>query len=76
MLFLGTEKYPDADEYQTFIAQHGGSRNAFTAKEHTNYFFDIENASLEPALDRFSQFFTAPLYGSLASTTKAIKLAE
>ena len=39
MLFLGTEKYPDPDEYQTFIAQHGGSRNAFTAREHTNYFF-------------------------------------
>lgn len=64
MLFLGTEKYPDADEYQTFIAQHGGSRNAYTAKEHTNYFFDIENASLEPALDRFSQFFTAPLFNA------------
>lgn len=62
MLFLGTEKYPDPDEYQTFISQHGGSRNAFTAKEHTNYFFDIENASLEPMLDRFSQFFTAPLF--------------
>jgi len=64
MLFLGTEKYPDADEYQTFIAQHGGSRNAFTAREHTNFFFDIENASLEPALDRFSQFFTAPLFNA------------
>ena len=64
MLFLGTEKYPDADEYQTFIAQHGGSRNAYTAKEHTNYFFDIENASLQPALDRFSQFFTAPLFNT------------
>ncbi|HIG65651.1 MAG TPA: peptidase M16 [Methyloprofundus sp.] len=64
MLFLGTEKYPDADEYQTFIAQHGGSRNAFTAKEHTNYFFDIENSSLEPTLDRFSQFFTAPLFNA------------
>ncbi|BCG62827.1 MAG: insulysin [Methyloprofundus sp.] len=62
MLFLGTEKYPDPDEYQAFSAQHGGSRNAFTAKEHTNYFFDIENASLEPMLDRFSQFFTAPLF--------------
>ena len=62
MLFLGTKKYPDPDEYQTYIAQHGGSRNAYTAKEHTNYFFDIENASLEPALDRFSQFFTAPLF--------------
>jgi secreted Zn-dependent insulinase-like peptidase len=62
MLFLGTEKYPDPDEYQTFSAQHGGSRNAFTAKEHTNYFFDIENDSLEPMLDRFSQFFIAPLF--------------
>lgn len=64
MLFLGTEKYPDPDEYQTFIAQHGGSRNAFTAREHTNYFFDIENSSLEPMLDRFSQFFTAPLFNA------------
>ena len=64
MLFLGTEKYPDPDEYQAFSAQHGGSRNAFTAKEHTNYFFDIENASLEPMLDRFSQFFTAPLFNA------------
>ncbi len=64
MLFLGTEKYPDPDEYQSFIAQHGGSRNAFTAKEHTNYFFDIENASLEPTLDRFSQFFTTPLFNA------------
>lgn len=64
MLFLGTKKYPDPDEYQTFIAQHGGSRNAYTAKEHTNYFFDIENGFLEPALDRFSQFFTTPLFNS------------
>lgn len=64
MLFLGTEKYPDPDEYQAFSAQHGGSRNAFTAKEHTNYFFDIENDSLEPMLDRFSQFFTAPLFNA------------
>ncbi|MDC9729432.1 MAG: insulinase family protein [Methyloprofundus sp.] len=62
MLFLGTEKYPDPNEYMNFIAQHGGSRNAYTAKEHTNYFFDIENKSLEPMLDRFSQFFIAPLF--------------
>jgi len=62
MLFLGTDKFPDPDEYQTFIAQHGGSRNAYTAKEHTNYFFDIETSALEPMLDRFSQFFIAPLF--------------
>lgn len=62
MLFLGTEKYPEAGEYQTFVAQHGGTYNAYTAAENTNYFFDIENAHLEPALDRFAQFFIAPLF--------------
>ncbi len=62
MLFLGTEKYPAAGEYQSFISQHGGSNNAYTAEEHTNYYFDIEHASLEPALDRFAQFFIAPLF--------------
>ena len=62
MLFLGTEKYPEAGEYQAFISQHGGNHNAFTAPEHTNYFFDIDSDYLDPALDRFAQFFIAPLF--------------
>lgn len=62
MLFLGTEKYPQAGEYQAFIAQHGGSFNAYTAAENTNYFFDIDNSQLEAALDRFAQFFITPLF--------------
>ena len=62
MLFLGTAKYPDSAEYQDFINAHGGSHNAYTSVDHTNYFFDIEPDSLEPALDRFSQFFVAPLF--------------
>lgn len=60
MLFLGTEKYPDPGEYQRFISEHGGSHNAGTGLENTNYFFDIDAAYLEPALDRFAQFFSAP----------------
>lgn len=62
MLFLGTAKYPDSAEYQDFINAHGGSHNAYTAVDHTHYFFDIEPDSLEPALDRFAQFFVAPLF--------------
>ena len=62
MLFLGTARYPEAGEYQEYIASHGGSHNAYTAYENTNYYFDIEKAWLEPALDRFSQFFIAPLF--------------
>src|SRR5690606_4911268 len=62
MLFLGTEKYPRAGEYQEFIGSHGGGHNAYTAYENTNYYFDIDKGWLEEALDRFSQFFIAPLF--------------
>ncbi|MEX0605336.1 MAG: insulinase family protein [Marinobacter sp.] len=62
MLFLGTEKYPDAGEYQQFIKSHGGSHNAFTAFQDTNYFFDVQAEHLEPALDRFAQQFSSPLF--------------
>ena len=61
MLFLGTEKYPDGSEYQKFISQHGGSNNAWTATEHTCFYFDIHHQHFNEALDRFSQFFISPL---------------
>lgn len=64
MLFLGTDKYPQPDEYQDFVSSHGGSHNAFTAFEHTNYFFDVDSRFLEPTLDRFSRFFVAPLFSA------------
>ena len=34
MLFLGTDKYPDAAEYERFITEHGGSHNAYTSFEN------------------------------------------
>lgn len=64
MLFLGTEKFPEPGEYQEFISSNGGSHNAYTAFENTNYYFDVEKGSLAPALERFSQFFIAPLFNS------------
>ncbi len=62
MLFLGTDKYPDSGEYARFISEHGGNRNAYTAFEHTNYFFDIDKDHLDEALDRFAQFFISPRF--------------
>ncbi len=64
MLFLGTDAYPAPDAYQSFINQHGGKHNAFTASQDTNYFFDIEPDSLPGALDRFSQFFITPRFNA------------
>ncbi len=61
MLFLGTEKYPDGSEYQKFISQYGGTNNAWTATEHTCFFFDIHYLHFDEAIERFSQFFSVPL---------------
>lgn len=62
MLFLGTDRYPEADSYQQYLSQHGGNHNAFTASQDTNYFFDIEPSALSGVLDRFSRFFIAPRF--------------
>ncbi|XP_059153920.1 insulin-degrading enzyme-like isoform X2 [Physella acuta] len=62
MLFLGTEKYPEENEYNKFLSEHGGMSNAFTTLEHTNYYFDVSPDYLPGALDRFSQFFCCPLF--------------
>jgi secreted Zn-dependent insulinase-like peptidase len=61
MLFLGTKTDPLPGSFHQYIANHGGSNNAWTGTEHTNYFFDISNEFIEPALTRFSHFFTEPL---------------
>ena len=62
MLFLGTQKYPDSDEFMTFLSQNGGNSNAFTALEDTNFHFAVNRDQLEGALDRFAQFFIAPKF--------------
>lgn len=67
MLFLGTKKYPEENEYTKFLNEHGGSSNAFTSNEHTNYYFDIAPEHLGGALDRFSQFFLEPLFTESAT---------
>ncbi|TLU67660.1 peptidase M16 [Thalassotalea litorea] len=61
MLFLGTKSFPDSGEYQQFISQHNGTNNAWTGSEHTCFYFDIDSEFFEPALERFSRFFSEPL---------------
>ncbi|CAI5522150.1 unnamed protein product [Closterium sp. Naga37s-1] len=61
MLFMGSVKFPDENEYDSFLRRHGGGSNAFTETEFTCYHFDVAHKYLHPALDRFAQFFVAPL---------------
>lgn len=47
MLFLGTQKYPNENEYNKFISENGGMTNASTFPDHTRYYFDIAPAHLK-----------------------------
>lgn len=61
MLFMGTDKYPSENEYSEYITNNGGMNNAYTSLTDTNYHFDCSNEGFEGALDRFAQFFIAPI---------------
>jgi len=64
MLFLGTERFPEEGEFERYISSNGGSNNAFTAGEDTNYYFDCGGDALPGALTRFADFFAAPLFSA------------
>ncbi len=61
MLFLGTERFPEANGYTEFMTQNGGTHNAYTWLDITNYMFKVNADAYDEALDRFSDFFKAPL---------------
>uniref|UniRef100_A0A915L512 Peptidase M16 N-terminal domain-containing protein n=1 Tax=Romanomermis culicivorax TaxID=13658 RepID=A0A915L512_ROMCU len=62
MLFMGTKKYPVENDYDNYLSNHGGSSNAYTTAEHTNFFFEVGPDHLDGAIDRFAQFFISPLF--------------
>ncbi|KAL8702430.1 MAG: hypothetical protein Q9201_004405 [Fulgogasparrea decipioides] len=81
LLFMGTEKYPVENDYNQYLSANSGYSNAYTSSTETNYFFEVAASSsqdsdattngfvdspLHGALDRFAQFFIAPLF--LSST--------
>ncbi|KAK0085743.1 hypothetical protein PV325_004480 [Microctonus aethiopoides] len=61
MVFMGSKKYPDENDFDAFIRKRGGSDNASTECEQTTFYFEIDEKYLLGALDRFAQFFISPL---------------
>merc|ERR1719454_2726337 len=62
MLFLGTKKHPKASGFDEFMANNGGSNNAYTDTEVTVYYGQVTLSAEREALERFSGFFTDPLF--------------
>lgn len=71
MLFMGTKKYPNENDFINYITSHDGIYNAFTGPDVTNYHFQINNDAFDGALERFAHFFINPLL-SKASIDKEI----
>jgi insulysin len=61
MLFMGSKKYPNEDEYFKFISENGGTSNAYTTGDLTSYYFEINNNKLFECLDMLANFFIEPL---------------
>ncbi|KAH7648950.1 insulinase like peptidase [Cryptosporidium bovis] len=61
-LFLGTEKYPGANEFGKYVRTRGGSTNAATDSTMTHFSVNIPNAFIEQTLDMFCEFFKNPLF--------------
>ncbi|KAL0818303.1 hypothetical protein ABMA28_008789 [Loxostege sticticalis] len=61
MVFMGSEKYPKENDFDSYIKKKGGSDNASTDCEATTFYFEIQEKYLPQAMDMFSQFFVSPL---------------
>ena len=62
LLFVATDKYPEVDGFKDFLREHGGRSVAYTAPDRTMFGFRLYADHLPEALDRFAQFFIAPLF--------------
>lgn len=61
VLFLGSEQFPEANGFQSFLASHGGSLNAWTGTEYANFHFEVDDDYLPDALTIFSDMLINPL---------------
>lgn len=62
MLFKGSQKFPNENEFSSLIADHNGLTNAFTAPDKTVYMFSSCEEGFLPILERFARFFIDPLF--------------
>jgi insulysin len=60
MVFLGSKKYPNPDDFSQHLALYSGYHNAYTAAGETVYYNEVGYEGLDKGLDIFAQFFIAP----------------
>ncbi|WP_127957429.1 pitrilysin [Serratia microhaemolytica] len=60
MVLMGSQRYPEAENFAEFLKKHAGRHNASTAAYRTAYYLEVENSALEGAVDRLADAIAAP----------------
>lgn len=61
MVLLGSEKYPTESDFESYVEYRDGRTDACTDGDYTLFFFNIRHCYFKEALDKFANFFIAPL---------------
>ena len=61
LLFMGSEKYPEQNDYHSYVQINGGYDNAFTSDSVTCYYLSLETTFLKKGIEMLSWFFKSPL---------------
>jgi insulysin len=77
LLFLGTTKFPQENDFSEYLSAHGGSSNAYTASEDTMYYYTVNAEAFDLALEKFSWFFKkkGPLFAD-SSISRELNAVE
>ncbi|XP_023245126.1 nardilysin-like [Copidosoma floridanum] len=68
VVLMGSEKYPQENDFDEFIKKNSITENGYTDWEHTTFSLEVRENYLLPAMDRFAQFFISPLMEKSAIT--------
>ncbi|KAJ4346429.1 metalloprotease [Didymosphaeria variabile] len=49
LLFMGTKKYPEENNYNKYLTSYSGHSNAYTASTSTNYYFELATSKSTPS---------------------------
>ncbi len=61
MILMGSKRYPEPENLSEFLKKNGGAHNASTASYRTAFYLEVDNAALQPAIDRLADAIAAPL---------------
>ncbi|HHN8323402.1 pitrilysin [Morganella morganii] len=61
MVLMGSKRFPEPGNFSDYLAKHGGSHNASTGSNYTDFYFEVENNALKGATERLADALAEPL---------------